>query len=118
MRLWQVMTRLVCGGPMTTTKPTSAIDGILQRAHSRLVLTRDLTDEAQADCEVIRDLAAALRAERERALEEAARICEDTVTFSEEHENYAPDGALDPCGWCDGLEKAAAMIRALKGGNK
>ena len=34
---------------------------LLDKAHERLIVARDLTDEAQADCEVIRDLAEALR---------------------------------------------------------
>lgn len=40
--------------------------------------------------------------------EACAQVCEDTVTFTEEHHNR--DG-LDPCGWCEGLETAAARIR-------
>lgn len=45
--------------------------------------------------------------ERERA----AKICEGLVTFDPDHGKYAPEDADAPCGWCDGLEKAAATIR-------
>ena len=45
--------------------------------------------------------------------EEAAKVCESLVTFDPEHEKYTPADADVPCGWCDGLEKAAAKIRAL-----
>lgn len=34
---------------------------LLERAHNRLVIARDLTDDAQADCEVIQELSSALK---------------------------------------------------------
>ncbi len=57
-------------------------------------------------------LAAEMREAVEAEREACAGVCEDTVTFSEEHINYAPDDPEIRCGWCDGLEKAAAAIRA------
>ena len=50
---------------------------------------------------------------RVKALQEAAAKCEALVTFAVEHEKYCPKDASVPCGWCDGLEKAASEIRAL-----
>lgn len=49
-----------------------------------------------------------------RAYEEAAKQCEAVVTFSGDHIEYAPIDDSTPCGWCDGLERAAVEIRALK----
>lgn len=47
------------------------------------------------------------------ALEDAAKGCEDLVTFAPEHEQYVPADPNANCGWCDGLEEAAKRIRAL-----
>jgi hypothetical protein len=53
------------GGAMRTHRARETTTALLERAHARLVICRDLTDEAQADCEVIRDLARALTASRD-----------------------------------------------------
>lgn len=48
-----------------------------------------------------------------QAIEDAARACEDVITFSEDHIDFAPDDATIPCGFCISLERAAAKIRSL-----
>lgn len=52
-----------------------------QRAHARLVVCRELTDDAQADCEVIRDLLATLApaAATSADLDWLARYCDQVV---------------------------------------
>lgn len=67
-------------------------------------------------CGELRDtIAAEIREAVELEREKCAQICEDVVTFSEEHINYAPENTnQEKCGWCDGLEKAARIIRKSK----
>ena len=60
------------------------IERILEEATARLTLTRDLTDEAQGDLEVMRKLRAALR-EARKELE----ACQAAFEY-----NYAHGGAL------------------------
>lgn len=45
--------------------------------------------------------------------EEAAKVCDGLVTFDPDHEKYTPEDESVPCGWCDGLERAAEKIRSL-----
>lgn len=77
----------------------------------------DEIEQLEAEIETTRTALAAaqaaLKSARMEAMEEVAKICEATVTFSEEHADHVPDGDA-PCGWCAGLEKAVAAIRAVQ----
>jgi hypothetical protein len=78
----------------------------LQKVNRR----RDFKRKAEMK-EAITSVAAGLTAARNDEREAAARVCENLVTFTENHEQKDDNG----CTWCKALEDAATAIRARKG---
>ena len=67
---------------MTDPALPVGLEALRQRAHDRLVVARDLTDDAQLDCAVIRDLLAVLSAEprQQEPTERMLRFTLDTLS--------------------------------------
>ena len=115
--------------PMTTTKPTSAIDESAEQIAERLLpcwcgatfgTAADAASWAHAQtCPAQRrdDVATALQAERERALEEATRAVKENQTDHDEDHRAQLD--CTACAYKRGIRHSLVAIRDLKkGGNK